>query len=285
MPEASRESGAAFLPPDYSERFARFFRWWCRHNMVRKKFFALRVAGETEGDLRAFAGHDGPVIAATNHVSWWDPLVMLTLHDLELCTRERKRTLRAPMDIVQLERFKFFRKLGTFGIDPDDPESLGAMSEHLDGYFRTDHAPTLWINPQGRFADVRDELEIRPGVARVAALDERAAVVAVAIEYAFWLDAKSEVFVRFETARPEARTTTGWLRAIREAMVSNQRRLAEAVRSRDAGRFVNRVGGEGANVHPLYGLWLRLRGKAGQIDDRSRPGGEPATSEGEHAGA
>jgi 1-acyl-sn-glycerol-3-phosphate acyltransferase len=259
---------AEFLPPDYSTRFVRFFGWWCRENMLRKRFYAVRIARENESLLRGLAGHRGPLICATNHLSWWDPLVMLVLHRTELCHGGHDRTLTAPMDIAQLRRFRFFRKLGTFGIDPDDPRSLEAMRAYLERHFADQAAPTLWINPQGRFADAREPIEVRPGTAKMAALDPRTAVVAVALEYVFWLDSKPELLIRFEPVEPAARTTTGWLRALRESMETNRIALSEAAISRDPARFVHRIGGEGANVHPMYGLWLRLRGKAGSIDDR-----------------
>lgn len=261
-------SDPAFIAPSYSERFVRFFGWWCRENMLRKRFFAVRIAKENADAMRALAGHEGPVLCLTNHVSWWDPLVMLVLHRTQLCTAKRERTLRAPMDAAQLERFKFFCKLGTFGIDPDDPRSLELMTGMLRSYFADDDSATLWINTQGRFADVREPVVVRPGAARAAALDERSAAVCVQLEYTFWLDSKPELLVRFEPVDPVRRNTPGWLRAIRAASEVNAARLAELAVARDPAGFEHLIGGEGANVHPLYGLLLRLRGKAGAIDDR-----------------
>lgn len=268
-PDRTPAGGAArFIPDAYSDLFLRFFGWWCREKMLAKRFYAVRAATESLRALRSLSDHDGPVLVLTNHTSWWDPLLMLMLHRTELCREGAWRSLRAPMDADQLERFRFFRKLGAFGIDPDDPASLELMARHVGRYFREDRAPTLWINPQGRFADVREPVEIRPGAAKLAAEHRGAAVALAQFEYVFWLDAKPEILLRFDRVEPGRPTTTGWLRAMRRGMNNNAARLAELAIARDPGPFTNLLGGEGANVHPVYGLWLRLRGRAGSIDDR-----------------
>lgn len=261
--------GPDFIEAAYSERFVRFFGWWTRDKMLAKKFFAVRLERGSSAHLEALAGHAGPVIAATNHVSWWDPLIMLGIHRLFW----EQRTLRAPMDAAQLRRFRLFRKLGTFGLDPDDPASLEAMAAYVGGYFAGEPRPTLWINPQGRFADVREPVEVRPGAARLAASDARTKVVAVSMEYQFWLDQRPEVLLRVEPVEPRrsedgTATTAGWLRALRAAMTTNAERLAESAISRDPGRFECLVGGDATRINPVYDLWLRLRGKSGSIDDR-----------------
>ena len=261
-----------FIPAAYSEKFARFFGWWVREKMMGKKFYAVRVTADTAGALRDARDHEGPVICACNHVSWWDPLVMFTLHRTELCKNASDvRTLRAPMDAAQLQRFSFFKKLGVFGIDPDDAASLEAMSDYLATYFDEAPAPTLWINPQGRFADVREKVTPRPGTARVAASDERSACVAVALEYQFWLDQKPEILVRVEPVTPAKRSTTGWQRALTNAMNDNAASLAELAIARDPAVFECVIGGDAPSINPAYDLWLRLRGRAGSINDRSRP--------------
>lgn len=254
----------AFIPADESPRFVRFFSWWARDKMLAKKFFALRLAQGSRQHLTDLANHPGPVVAVINHVSWWDPLIMLTLHRQFWAPR----SLRAPMDAAQLQRFAFFRKLGTFGLDPDNPASLDAMAAYLRDYFASAPHPTLWINPQGRFADPREAVEARPGAARVAAGDDRTRCVAVAIEYAFWLDQRPEVLIRVEPVTPQRSNTPGWLRAITDAMRTNAADLARLVIARDPANFDCLVGGDATTINPVYDLWLRLRGKAGALDDR-----------------
>ena len=255
---------APFIPAVYSQRFVRFFGWWAKDKMLAKKFFAVRLAKGSAEHLRPLGDHPGPVICATNHVSWWDPLVMLTVHGVFL----RQRTLRAPMDAAQLERFRFFTRLGTFGIDPDNPASLDRMAGYLKRYFTDDPGPTLWINPQGRFADAREQVEVRPGVARIAAEAESPRVIAIAMEYTFWLDQKPELLIRAEPVETERTNTPGWLRAIRSAMERNAEALAKLAIARDPNGFEHLIGGAETKINPVYDLWLKLRGKQGSIDDR-----------------
>ena len=210
-----------------------------------------------------------------NHVSWWDPLAMLALHSLFWPARRPF----APMDIAQLRKLGIFRKVGTFGVDPDDPQSLDAMARFLADAFRAHDRPAFWINPQGRFEDVRTPIEVRPGAPRVAA-DASAAgqdvrALSVALEYPFWLDPNPELLIRVEPVEPARTNTPGWLRAMRDAMRTNAAALAELAIARDPAPFENLLGGSGAKINPLYDLWLRLRGKQADLVDRSRPTDPP----------
>lgn len=257
-------SGVTFIEAAYSERFTRLFGWWSRDKMLGRKFHALRVAQEQDGTLGAVADHPGPVVCVTNHTSWWDPIVMLVLHRQVLAGR----TLRAPMDAAQLRRFRFFRRLGTFGIEPDEPRSLDAMVEYLARYFTEDTRPTLWITPQGRFADVREPVRTRPGAAAICATHGDTRCVAINLEYAFWLDAKPEILVRYQRVEPEKTSTSGWHRAIQGALEDNGARLARLVMARDPRAFEPLVDGASSHGNPLYTLWLRARGQGHLLDDR-----------------
>ncbi|MEM1184544.1 MAG: lysophospholipid acyltransferase family protein [Planctomycetota bacterium] len=258
-----------FLEPAHDARVARFFSWWSRDKMVAKKF-TTRLALGSRGHLEALAEHDGPVIALANHVCWWDPLVTLALQT----TFWPDRRGYAPMDIDQLRKLKIFRTLGMFGVNPDDPRSLDAMSDFLAREFAQHARPAFWITPQGRFEDVRTPIEVRPGAAKIAAdavsagLDVRC--VAMALEYVFWLDPKPEILIRVEPVEPDRTNTPGWLRAMRGAMRTNGEALAKLAMARDPGPFENLLGGDGAKINPLYDLWLRLRGKRADLVDRSR---------------
>lgn len=265
-------SGPRFIPARESPAFARWFEGWCRRNMIRRKFHALRVERESAGLLRSLADHDGPLILAMNHVGWWDPLVMLTTQRLFF----PGRSLRAPMDAAQLERFGLFRRLGVFGIDPDDPLSLARMGEEMGRYFRESARPTFWITPQGRFADVRAPIVVRPGVSKLAASASGGAgvrVLAISVEYCFWTDPKPEILIAArEVHADDPARTTAWQRAITAAMRDGAADLAALAVARDAGRFEAVVSRAGAQGGVLYDLWLRVRGRGGGIG--ARPGAE-----------
>lgn len=250
-----------YIPPRESPRFRAWFEGWCRKRLIGKKFSAMRVERESATLLRSLAGFQGPLIIAANHIGWWDPLTMLTLHRVFL----PDRSMRAPMDADQLERFGLFRRLGVFGIDPDDPASLNKMRSEMEAYFTKADRPTLWITPQGRFADVREPVVVRPGVSKLAASTAGARVVSVSVEYCFWTDPKPEILVAAREVCPTANSTTMWQRAITGAMQAGAADLAALAIVRDVSRFEPIVSKEGKQGGFGYDLWLRLRGKGGGI--------------------
>jgi len=265
-----------FLDSACSPKMTRAFAIVVRR-MFRKQFAGVRAAKGSVDVLRGLERRQGPAIVALNHSSWWDPLVCVLLGAAETPSR----THAAPMDIEQLRRFRFMRKIGIFGVHPDDPRSLPRMLRHVSERFERERMCTLWITPQGEFRDVRDEIALRPGAGAVAARaceTREIPVLALAIEYTFWEDKRPEVFVRVQRVEPpdvpafadRGQRIEAWTAEIERAMRENQRALAELVMERDPRPFDLVLGGrEGAN-HPLYDLWLLVRGKRGRIKARRR---------------
>lgn len=271
---ADANSSGVVISGEFRPRFARFFARYVR-GMFARKFNAVRITPDSREQLRALSGFDGPLIVLLNHASWWDPLVCVLLGDLEITGR----SAMAPMEAAQLRRFRFFRKLGLFGIEAQNREGMRAMCDYAVERFRREPRPTLWITPQGEFTDVRAPLRLRPGAAAVAARAPGCRVLSVAIEYAFWVDQKPEVFIRTQTVAQPAKvpgpsgvpTTRDWQRAMSEAMAENARQLASLVIARDPSAFGRLVGNDAASIHPVYDWWLRVRGKAGAIRPTTRP--------------
>ncbi|MHC5004857.1 MAG: lysophospholipid acyltransferase family protein [Planctomycetota bacterium] len=248
------------IPEDPSPRFIAFFGWYARR-LVRRRFNALRIDRPGADALRALDELEGPMIVLLNHASWWDPLTVLVISRSLL----PGRTGCAPMDREQLQRFRFMRRLGVFGIDPDDPASLAVMRDHVLRHFRSGQRPTLALTPQGRFADVREPVELRPGAAAIAAAADSCEVVSLALEYVFWQDARPEVLVRVQRCRPERTSTTGWQRAMQRAMRENAAALAVMAMERDAAAFVTLEGKRSGRINPIYDLLLKVRGRSGPI--------------------
>ncbi len=165
-----------------------FRRWFTRQarRRLRRRFGHVRVQGlhHLEAALRA-----GPVLAVSNHCSWWDPLVVLVL--AEHCGADG----RAMMDARNLRRLPFFRLLGAFGVDLDDRAdgalALRSAARHLSAPGRL-----LWIFPQGRERpeDPRP-LGFRPGSAMVARLARASVTIPVALRYVFAGSERPELLV------------------------------------------------------------------------------------------
>jgi len=258
---------SAILPAIESPRFRRMFAGRCG-GMLSKAFHAVRIA-PGGGDALAAARASGETVAlCLSHASWWDPIVASFLWHRWLTPLP----VRAPMDRIELERFAILRRIGIFGVDPDDPATLPALVGYLEAE-RARLGPFAFIvTPQGSFADPRDPVRLRPGTAAAIARLGIRRVVAAAVEYAFWADRKPEVFLRLVPVEPPASPTrTRWHRALETAMQANGDALAPLVRARDPRAFETLVGGA-ARIHPVYDLWLRLTGRGTAIDATRRIG-------------
>jgi len=247
----------SLIPAAPSPRFARVFGWYNRR-LVRRSFHALSVDTSTLALARGLDADDRPVILLINHVGWWDPLIMLEFRRMLWPSR----TGIAPIDAAQLARFGFMRKLGLFGIDPDDPRSLEAMLEYTLAFFAATPRASLCITPQGRFSDPREPIRLRPGAAAIAARAPDIRVACLALEYAFWQDKRPELLARFaEVPMPGQPTTAAWHRAMTAMMQDNAATLAQLVIARDQAPFTNLLGDVATRINPVYDLYLRLRGR------------------------
>ena len=265
----------AILPDAYSARFDRWFGRYVRW-LLRRRFYAVRLVRGSREVLGALDRAAAPAIVLFNHASWWDPLAAKFV---ALATTPSRPTL-APMDRTQLERFGMFRKIGCFGIDPDDPAVLRPMLDFVQDRFADDPRRAFWVTAQGRFTDVRADMRLRPGPAALAAALTEAesppAVLALCFEYAFWQDARPEILVSAAPIECDRSNTAGWLRDMTDAMDRTRRALAEAVIARDPGPFELLLGGGEARINPVYDAWLRLRGTPGSIPaDRVGASNEP----------
>lgn len=252
-------------PERPSPRFRMFFARYVRR-LMGKRFHAVRIISGDGTVLEEAAGSPRPVIALLSHASWWDPLLMLLLWRRYLSARD----IIAPMDAEQLRRFGFFRRLGVFGIDPDDARSLDAMRGHVLARFERGDPVMLGLTPQGRFTDPREPIRLRPGAAAIAASSPIAPeVVSISVEYAFWQDARPEILVSVTKVDTPATSlsTAAWQRVLTDAMVRSQERLAAAAIDRRPEAF-DLVLDAGARINPIMDLWLKWRGQSGGIEAR-----------------
>lgn len=241
--------------PRIRAAFAAMVAW-----MVRRRFHAVRLARGSREVLAAADSGARPAVVVMNHCAWWDPVLLIVLWRELLPSRAPY----GPIDRDELKRFAIFRKVGLFGVDPDDPRTLEAMRAYLEQVAARDPRFALFVTPQGRFADVRDEVVPRPGVAAVASALAPDRAVSVAVEYGFWVDQRPEIFLRAEAIPCEPTGTLGWQRRVTEAMRVNQAALAGLVRARGADAFEPlspRFAPKASGTNPAYDLWLRLTGR------------------------
>ena len=196
-----------------------------------------------------------------DHPSWWDPLVALVLSH-----RIGRQVMTAPIDARALRGYRFFERLGFFGIEPGTSQGWHTLLR-VAGEVLARPDGALWITPQGEFTDARTPIELRGGVGAVVRHMQRGSVLPLALEYTFWDERLPEALARFGpavvVADGRARSAEEWTQAIAAAMQANQLALAELSQARDPARFEQVLLGQ-AGVTRAYDLWRRLRAWMGR---------------------
>lgn len=243
------------IEPPVSGGLMKLFAAYSRR-CVRRNFHALRILkhGLPPGDPSR------PLVIFLNHASWWDPLVCLLL------SREffPDHHSFAPIDPAALERYRFFKRLGFFGIEPQTQR--GART-----FLRTSHAllassrNALWLTPQGRFMDVRERpLRLQEGVGALAAREPATIFLPLAIEYAFWTEPRPEILVAFGDpflpGNEPARAAAEWTRTLAEALESVQDELATSSCRRDVNEWITLNRGK-SGVSGIYDRWRWLQAR------------------------
>ena len=152
--------------------FVRLGRRYVRRSLQRG-LDGVMVAGLSSA--RQVAA-ERPVILAANHVGWWDSFLVITL-DEALGTEGY-----ALMDAASIQRMPYFAWLGALPLDLSSPRAgLRQAAALLNGAGRA-----VWIFPSGRHRPPHlRPLEFQPGVRLLARLAPEAAVVPIAVQYAF----------------------------------------------------------------------------------------------------
>ncbi|HET9210916.1 MAG TPA: lysophospholipid acyltransferase family protein [Thermoanaerobaculia bacterium] len=229
---------------------------YCESCLARS-FHAVRLSKTQRPDPVAI--RDKPLIVYFNHPSWWDPLVCM-----QLAARlfpERRHF--GPIDATLLQRYRFFGKLGFFGIEPGTAHGARrflAVSQEI--LARPDAA--LWIAAEGRFTDPRDRpVRLRSGIGHLATRVRNAVLLPLALEYPFWEEKNPEALARFGEEIPTGDadlSAADWLPILEDCLESVLDALATEARCRDTTRFEVLLDG-GAGVGGVSSFWQRLKGR------------------------
>jgi 1-acyl-sn-glycerol-3-phosphate acyltransferase len=243
----------------------RFFRYMFGRHFAAG-FGAMRLEGPRP------APPPGPVVVYANHPSWWDGVAFMLLPHLLF----PGRPFFMPMDAAALERYRFMKRLGVFGIPPGQRGAVTFL--RTAGQVLAEPRHMLWMNAPGRFVDVRARpVPVAAGVARLPELAPGGQFIPLALEYSFWNEKAPEMLCAFGPAVPAA-ALLALDRAARAEHMSGllgatADRLAGAAISRDPARFETLLRGQ-TGMGGVYQGWRRLRAAlAGQrFDPRHEPG-------------
>jgi len=243
--------------PCRSPRISAWFAAYSRR-YLRRHFNAVRLSVSGWRPVRL----EEPLIVTLNHASWWDPLVGLFM--------ARRlfpgRSAYGPIDAAALARYRFFARLGFFGVEQGTRRGARQFLRGSEAALR-DPLAMLWVTPQGRFADVRQRpLHFQPGLGHLAMRLNRAAVVPLVFEFVFWEERLPEILVRLGEPIPirageaPAGNADTWTALFEARMAETMDALAaEAVR-RDPAEFEVLLEGR-RGVGGIYDLWRRLRAR------------------------
>ena len=172
-----------------SRKSPTFTGWFTKQSVkrIRKMFSRVYVRGE---DRLRDAAAAGPVLAVSNHTSWWDPLFAIyTANALG------RLDSYAMMDAKNLKRLPFLGRIGGFGFHLDDPADrrrvLRYAADLLDGPGRL-----IWIFPEG--AEQPRAVGVgafKPGAAIVAKWAEIDAVLPIGLRYELLGREQPEAFI------------------------------------------------------------------------------------------
>jgi 1-acyl-sn-glycerol-3-phosphate acyltransferase len=251
------------VPEKRSPRMLGLFRTYAERYLARH-FHAVRLSRAGRPDLEAARGR--PVIVCLNHPSWWDPLVGLVLA-VRLFPDRRQFS---PIESAALARYRFFERLGFFGIEPGTARGARRFLSVAEGVLAAPDA-ALWITAGGRFADPRERpVRLQSGLGHLASRLDDGVVFPLALEYPFWNERFPEALARFgePVFLDGKRQPAEWTALLEERLGATQEALAAEALSRDPDRFEALIGGT-AGVGGVYDAWRRLR--AGLRGERFRP--------------
>lgn len=246
--------GAPLAPP--TPWLVAWFKRYARRYVARS-FHAVRVGG-----IEHLPRGGEPVVVYCNHPSWWDPMIATLLAERAFAERDHW----ALIDASQLERYRFFARLGFVGVEPGTRRGARRLLDVADDLAGRRDA-TLWLTPQGRFADPRERpLALAGGLERLARRVPGARFVPLALEYPFGEERLPEAralfgeCVRFEGLgeRRGVEGTPGEVLATRLTATADA--LADTIVARSLDGFETILEGR-AGVGGVYDLWRRARAK------------------------
>jgi len=238
--------------PRISPFLLRLFYLYCRR-YIRRHLHALRIA---KGEI--FPEDTGPLVIYLNHPSWWDPLICLALARRFY----PKRSHYAPIDAGELNRYRFFKKLGFFGIEAGTFRGAARFLKTAELILKSPEG-TLWLTPEGEFRDPRQRpSRLAPGLGHLACRMETGMLLPLALEFPFWEERNPEALAAVGEAIDAARfrgiAAGRATELLGEALEKVQDRLARLARERSPENFKIVLGGS-AGVGGVYDLWRRIR--------------------------
>ena len=219
---------AASKSPMLEKLFVPYTNW-----ALRRHFHAVHLLGDLP---QLPANEEIPLLVAVNHSSWWD--VMLGAY---LIFEHIGWESYAVMDERQLQRYRFFAKLGMIGADRTSLAGIKEFLRYTENLLAHKRR-ALYMTVQGEFVSnsVRP-IEFQPGIAALAGTLGDCLILTATLHYEFWNEPKPEAFVSFSPVTRLCKSPKFDRRAFLHAqeclMGSQLDTLLAAVQKRDSSAF------------------------------------------------
>lgn len=155
--------------------------------LLKSHFNSIRIKGEN--NIFNLKPHI-PLIIYANHSNWWDGLIAFYLS-----YNRWKKDAYVIMEEKQLEKYKFFRKIGAFSIDKSSArKSYDSIIFSID--LLKNSSRTLWMFPQGEMLpnNVRP-LKFYNGIFKIINEIQDINIIPFAIKYEFINEQRPEIFI------------------------------------------------------------------------------------------
>ena len=184
MKSITSKQSKEFIAAQESDWFIRLFDIYVR-NLFWRKFENVWIQAEylpESGDR---------TIYYLNHTSWWDGLIPFLLNQ-----KVFKQRARAMMEDKQMQRHRFFKKIGAFSVNLADKKSSVRSLRYAIKSMERDKA-SLFIYPEGRIVPFStDKPEFKDGLAWIISKLDGIKVVPVGIYTVHLKSDKPELFLK-----------------------------------------------------------------------------------------
>jgi len=166
--------------------FERMFSIYNKY-IMKKYFYKIHIKGINNIINR---DKNSPTIIFGNHSNWWDGFLAFFL-SFDICKADQYLM----MDVKQMRKYKFFRRIGAFSVNRESAresyESVKYAANLLKG-----RNTMLWIYPQGEMLpdDIRP-LRFQNGLSRLLEITVKVNLIPIVFNYEFMMEQRPEVFI------------------------------------------------------------------------------------------
>lgn len=155
--------------------------------IMKKQFSKIHLKGSDNIRKRNI---NLPTIMFGNHSNWWDGFMAFYLSFSMWKTDQYLM-----MDIKQMRKYKFFRRIGAFSVNRESArESYESIMYAAELLKKKD--TMLWIYPQGEMLpNDKRPLKLQNGLAKLIEMNADVNLFPVVLNYEFIMEQRPEVFI------------------------------------------------------------------------------------------